>query len=58
MKEKLHPFQTAALVEVSGQFNSVVSFLSGEKTPMHRSFAETNEQNIMDAWKKIKSLPL
>ena len=38
MKEKLHPFQTAALVEVSGQFNSVVSLLSEEKTPNAQEF--------------------
>jgi hypothetical protein len=58
MGEKLRPFQTVALVEVSGQFHAVVALLSWEWTPLHRSFAETNESNIMDAGKKLKSLPL
>ena len=43
MEGKLHQFQTLALVEVSGQFHAVVALLLGERTPLHRSFAETNE---------------
>jgi hypothetical protein len=43
MEEKLHPFKTVALVEVSGQFHVVVTLLSGERTPRHRRFTETNE---------------
>jgi len=43
MEEKLQPFQPLAMVEVSGKFQAVVVLLSGEITPLHRSFAETNE---------------
>jgi hypothetical protein len=52
MEEKLHSFQTVALVAVSGQFHAVVALLSGGKNPTSQEVGWEQLNKMLWTWRR------